>query len=210
MIVAIEGMDGAGKTTISNHIERQFGFINIEKPCKYLYENEKGVIDYSAFYNDLKRVYQESPRVRSEYFGWGNIIAVTKYPESNVVLDRHLASNYYWNGNRKLLKIFDKLIEKCGLPDITIFLYATPDERYKRLYKRNPKDIDLYDKSTFDDGTYKHIEFLNHYGFNYVMIDTNDKTISEVCREVDFIIKEHLYKHEGKDKGHKLQKSNRK
>ena len=30
MIIAIEGMDGAGKTTICNHIERAFNFINIE------------------------------------------------------------------------------------------------------------------------------------------------------------------------------------
>jgi len=105
---------------------------------------------------------------------------------------------------------FDNLVEECGLPDLTIFLYATPNERYKRLKKRNPKDIDLYDKSVFDDGTYKHIEFLNRYNFNYVMIDTNDKSIREVCTEVDHKINELLYKKDSDDNVYKLQRNNRK
>lgn len=210
MIIAVEGMDGAGKTTISSHIERKYNFINVEKPCKYLYEDKNGAIDYDKFKMDLKRIYKKGYKERSEYFGLGNIIAVNRFKGENIVLDRHLASNYYWNGTKKLRNFFDNLVEECGLPDLTIFLYATPNERYKRLKKRNPKDIDLYDKSVFDDGTYKHIEFLNRYGFNYVMIDTNDKSIKEVCMEVDHKINEILYKKDSDNNVYKLQRNNRK
>ena len=210
MIIAVEGMDGAGKTTISRHIERKYKFINIEKPCKYLYEDEHGKIDYMRFKKDLDRIYKKGCRERSEYFGEGNRIAVTRYPGENIVLDRHLASNYYWNGNKKLYRFYDNLVEECGTPDLTIFLYATPKERLKRLRRRNPMDIDIFDKSIFDDGTYKHIEFLNRYNFNYVMIDTNDKSIIEVCREVDCKINEMMYKQDGENYAYRLRRGNRK
>lgn len=193
MRIAIEGMDGAGKTTISRHIEKAFGFICIEKPTKYMFLTSTGKIDYVAFYSKLKEVYGSSDDVRSRFFGQGNYIASNMFLDNNVVYDRHLASNYYWNGTKKQKRYFDELVRVCGKPDITLFLYASPTERYKRLQKRNAKDIDLKDPKVFDDGTYKHIEFLNRYNFNYELIDTNDKTIAQVCREVDNIIKRMLY-----------------
>lgn len=205
MIIAIEGMDGAGKTTISQHIERTFNFIYVEKPCKYLYENQKGYIDYQKFEKELQYIYKRSPKERSIYFGKGNLIAVNRFKGQNVVLDRHLASNYFWNGDKKLNRYYDALVKECGLPDLTIFLYATPNERYTRLKKRNPKDIDLLDPTVFQDGTFKHIEFFNRYRFNYVMIDTNGKTIGEVCREVDWKIKELIHRKGYKEYERKLQ-----
>ena len=193
MIVAIEGMDGAGKTTICNHIERNFGFINIEKPTKYFFKDKKGNIDQEIFKKVLNKVYLMNNRNRSEFFGKGNELAVTMYPNCDIVLDRHIASNYYWNGDKSLKQFYSKLVGKCGKPDITIFLYATPSVRYTRLQKRNKKEMDLYDKSIFEDGTKKHIEFLEEYEMPYVIIDTNNKTISQVCREVDSVIKHIKY-----------------
>jgi len=189
MIVAIEGMDGAGKTTMCEYIEKKYKFINIEKPTKFLYEDEKGIIDYKEYYETLEMIYKTDALTRTKFFGQGNIIAVTKYPNSNIVLDRHLASNYYWNGNKNLYSYYEELIRQCGKPDITIFLYATPRTRYKRLKQRNWKDLDLKDSTIFEDGTEKHIEFLDHFNLNYQIINTNDKTIREVYREVDSIMK---------------------
>ena len=159
MIVAIEGMDGAGKTTICKHIEKKYKFINIEKPTKYIFEDKKGKIDYKIYYETLEMIYQTNQVTRSKFFGKGNQIAVTRYPGSDIVLDRHLASNYYWNGNPKLYNYYEQLISICGKPDITIYLYATPKTRYQRLKKRNWKDFDLKDSTIFEDGTEKHIEF---------------------------------------------------
>ena len=200
MIIAIEGMDGAGKTTICNHIERAFNFINIEKPTKYLFENKNGIIDYKEFYETLDKIYRSDEKTRSQFFGTGNLIAVTRYPNSNIVIDRHLASNYYWNGNKSLNKYYSELIKLCGKPDITIYLHATPKTRYLRLKKRNLNDLDLKDSTIFADGSEKNIEFLKRFNFEYRVIDTNNKSIKEVCREVDHILKEIIIKKEKRKK----------
>ena len=215
MIIAVEGMDGAGKTTISSHIERKYGFINVEKPCKYLYADERGVIDYDKFKRDLKRVYDSDSATRRKYFGEGNKIAVTRFEGADIVLDRHIASNFYWNHDpksRKSFNYFNNLVKECGTPDLTIFLYATPKERYRRLKKRNPNDVDLKDDTIFEDGTPEHIDFLRRFNFNYVMIDTNGKTIQEVCREVDHCISRLMYNKQDGDSGYayKIRRGDRK
>ena len=189
MIVAVEGMDGAGKTTLCSHIERTFNFINIDKPTKYLFMDDNGSIDYKRYYETLDMIYKSDDITRSKFFAKGNCIAVTKYPNNNIVLDRHLASNYYWNANKKLDKFFEELIKVCGKPDITIYLDATPQTRYKRLKARNLRDFDLNDQTIFADGKEKNIDFLERFGFNYRIVYTDNKSIKEVCREVDHILK---------------------
>ena len=189
MIVAVEGMDGAGKTTICSHIERAFNFINIDKPTKYLFIDDNGNIDYKSYFEALDMIYKSNELSRSKFFGKGNFLAVTKYPNSNIVLDRHLASNYYWNGNKKLYNFYKELIKICGKPDLTIYLDATPQTRYKRLKKRNFNDFDLNDPTIFTNGLEKNIEFLEDFGFNYKIIYTDNKNIKEVCREVDHVLK---------------------
>lgn len=189
MIIAIEGMDGVGKTTICKYIEEKLNFIYIDKPTKYLFEDNQGKIDYEKFYQTLDEIYKLDEESRTIFFGKGNIIAVTKYPEKDIVIDRHLVSNYYWNGNKELYNYYDDLIKKCGKPDITIYLYASPEVRYQRLKERNSNDIDLYDLSVFEDEKEKVLEFLNDFNLEYKIIDTNNKSIKDVCNEVENIIK---------------------
>ena len=189
MIVVIEGMDGVGKSTICNYIEKKYNFIYIDKPTKYLFEYENGTINYEEFYKTLDKIYKSDEKTRSQFFGIGNLIAVTRYPNSNVVIDRHIASNYYWNGNSSLSSYFSELIEICGKPDITIYLHATPKTRFLRLKTRNTNDLDLKDLTNFEDGSEKIIKFLNQYNFEYRVIDTDDKSLEEVYREVDNILK---------------------
>lgn len=189
MIIAVEGMDGVGKTTICKYIEERFNFIYIDKPTKYLFEDNQGKINYEKFYQTLDRIYELDEASRTIFFGKGNLIAVTKYPEKDIVIDRHLVSNYYWNGSKKLYNYYDELIKTCGKPDITIYLYASPKERYKRLKERNQNDLDLSDQTVFEDELEKVLEFLNDFNLEYKIIDTNNKSIEDVCHEVENIIK---------------------
>lgn len=188
VIIAVEGMDGSGKTTICKHIEKKYNFINVEKPTKYLFIESDGNINYDAFYEMLNKVYKKSKKYRSAFFGKGNELAIKMNYNSNIVLDRHIASNYYWNGSIFLTRFYKRLLFTCGKPTITIFLYATPKVRYERLKKRDKDDIDLYDKTIFEDGTKRYITFLNKMKMTYVIVDTNNKSINEVYKEVDDII----------------------
>lgn len=179
MIVAVEGMDGAGKTTVCKYISSHKDFHMVEKPTKYFF-NEK---DFNKI---LEEIYNSNALVRTTFFGLGNILAVNKY-DGNIILDRHLVSNYYWNSGSNLDAIYDILVKECA-PDLTILLYATSSTRYKRLSKRNPHDIDLLDPTVFEDGTDKMVKFLEKYNMKYVIVDTNNMTIDEMNKEVERII----------------------
>lgn len=189
MVVAVEGMDGVGKTTICNYIKEKYGFIYVEKPTKYLFENKDGSINYCKFKKKLEKVYKMDDKSRSIFFGKGNLLAIKRFKNKNIVLDRHLVSNYYWNGNDDLKLYFINLIKLCGKPDITIYLYASPAVRYERLKVRDSNDLDLSDSTVFDDGFEKCVNFLNEFDFKYKVIDTNNLKIHQVFNEVDRIMK---------------------
>ena len=56
MMIAIEGMDGVGKTEISKHIAKQYGFIFIEKPLHYFY-NDGAEHKYADLMKVAERMY---------------------------------------------------------------------------------------------------------------------------------------------------------
>ena len=199
MIIAVEGMDGAGKTTICKYIEKKYGFVNVEKPTKYLFE-KNGEVDNDTFNRELQKMYNCDNKIRSVFFGAGNLLAVTKFKGNNIVLDRHFASNYFWNGDQCLDKYFGELIRVCGKPDITIFLHATPQTRYKRLLNRDRNDLDLHDDSIFLDGTVENINFLEKFEFNYALVETEDRTIEEVCQAIDEVVCNIVTKEQGSER----------
>lgn len=190
MMIAVEGMDGVGKTEISKYISIKYGFTFIEKPLHYFYSD-----DANEKYNDLmsiaKKLYEiDDSILLSWYISLGNIYVARVFQNENVVIDRHLVSNYYWNGNSDTDPIFKTLIEVTGVPDLTILLYATPKTRMERLEKRNKYDPDLDDPEKKDDGYNKMIYFLEKYNLPYIVIDTENKTLDEVKQIVDDEIKQ--------------------
>ena len=54
MRIAIEGMDGSGKTTVSKILAQKLGYKYLDKPFKFLYERDKQDRDLSncAMYKD--------------------------------------------------------------------------------------------------------------------------------------------------------------
>ena len=107
------------------------------------------------------------------------------FQNDNIVIDRHLVSNYYWNGSTDSDPVFKALIETSGTPDLTILLYATPKTRMERLRKRDKDDPDLDDPEKKDDGYNKMVYFLEKYNLPYIVIDTESKTLDEVKQIVD-------------------------
>lgn len=189
MMIAVEGMDGVGKTAISKHICEQFGFNYIEKPLHYFY-NDGADKEYEDLMKVANRMYDINDSiVKSWYFSLGDIYVARMFADQDVVIDRHLVSNYYWNGNYESELIFKTLIETSGTPDLTILLYATPKTRMERLKKRNEDDPDLSDPDKMDDGYNKMIYFVEKFNLPCIVIDTDDKSLDEVKQIVDSEIK---------------------
>lgn len=185
MMIAIEGMDGVGKTEISKHIAKQYGFIFIEKPLHYFY-NDGAEHKYADLMKVAERMYDINDNmIKSWYFSLGNIYVARMFKNENVVIDRHLVSNYYWNGDLESEPIFESLIATSGVPDLTILLYATPKTRLERLRKRDKEDPDLSDPDKMDDGYNKMIYFVEKFKLPYIVIDTENKTLDEVKQIVN-------------------------
>lgn len=189
MMIAVEGMDGVGKTEISKHICDNHGFKFIEKPLHYFY-NDGAEQKYADLMKVANRMYDIDDNVlKSWYIALGNIYVARMFKDEDIVIDRHLVSNYYWNGSIDSDPVFRALIETSGTPDLTILLYATSKTRMERIAKRDKNDPDLDDPEKKDDGYNKMISFLEKFNLPYLVIDTENITLDEVKGIVDKEIK---------------------
>ena len=184
MVIAVEGLDGSGKSTIAKNLSKKLDFIYVEKPLKYLFANNNSD-GYEELMSLAKKIYEvKSDSIRASFIGMGLLAAYDKFKDQNIVLDRHFLSNYFWNGSEESKYIFDGLIKTIGKPDLTIILYASPEERYQRIKKRDQNDPDLNDKDMLIDGYPKMIDFANENNFNYLYVDTSNKDEKEVLEEI--------------------------
>ena len=187
MIIAVEGMDGVGKTTVAKSIEKDLSFKYVKDPLKELFE-----IDDEHLIKISNKIFNsKDDRLISWYLGLGDSYALSKYQDKDIVMDRHILLNYFWNGNENTEKIFETLIDMFGRPDLTILLQATPATRRRRIEERNPNDPDLQKQTMREYGYDKMIEFLDKYKYNYVVIDTDELSEEETLEECKKKIKEY-------------------
>lgn len=194
MVIAIEGMDGCGKTTISKKIVDKLNYIYVDKPLRFLFSNDN-TDGYEELMSLAQKVYDvEDDLIRAWFIGMGSIVACRMYENKDIIIDRHLLSNYFWNGSENSEKAFDAIINIIGKPDLTIILYASPEDRYKRIYSRDKNDPDLKDPEKFVDGYNKMIYFAEQKQLNYVILDTTNKSIDEVLNMSLDIINNYIEK----------------
>ena len=187
MISAIEGMDGVGKTTIAISLEKYLSFKYVKDPLKELFE-----IDDEHLIKISDKIFNsKDDKLISWYLGLGDSYALSKYKNKDIIMDRHILLNYFWNGNTNTEKIFETLIDMFGRPDLIILLRANSSTRMKRIKDRNPNDPDLQKPNMFEYGYDKMIEFLKKYEYNYVVIDTDELSKEETLEECKKKIKEY-------------------
>ncbi len=202
MKVAIEGMDGVGKSTIAKMIAANYNMIYLEKPLKDLFETSSN--EGSKTLAEIsKKIYKfDNEILKAWFFGMGNLYSFLNHENDDLVIDRHFASNYFWNGTPSTKTIFANMIELIGVPDTTIVLSASPNTRMERLYNRNPNDYDLTDSEKNVMGYDKILSFLREFDIPHSVVDTEGKTIEEVYSEVSSIVmqvkKEKVVKRLGK------------
>ena len=176
MHIAIEGIDGVGKTTLAKNLAEKIGFQCIEKHLHALLDGE----DMEQIPQYLKVTqyinHSEDALLRAWFYALGNIYMKEHYKSTDIVTDRYFASNYSWNGNTENEFIFDFLIRKLGKPQITFLLYADENARKNRILKRNSADPDLANfHGDFSLRMYHKLDsFLKRYDFNYFPLDTSN------------------------------------
>ncbi|MBP5684498.1 MAG: AAA family ATPase [Bacilli bacterium] len=172
MRIAIEGLDGVGKTAIAKYLA---SVLNYEYKRDHL-DNMLG-IDEEHFFK-IKDKIKDYDDVRTLLF-MSSLAYVTK-EDKNVIYDRFILSEYYYDGTKDTFSWFDNYCKTEVLPDLTIILYASDQVRRERLQKRNMNDPDLKKMFSSEEMYKKMIYFANYANLNYVVIDTDNLSIEDV------------------------------
>jgi len=184
MHIAIEGIDGVGKSSVSKKIAEILGFIYVEKPLHYLFDEGDGLKNYIRIRDFVNK---QSDRVFTSWFyGLGNIYTLMRFKGENIITDRHLLSNYSWSGTSESEPVFDLLVQKIGCPDITFILYASPETVLKRISSRDENDNDK-SKVQYIPELYNKMElFCIKHKMLYEIIQTDNLSFEE---EVALIVR---------------------
>ncbi len=180
MRIAIEGMDGVGKTTLAKILVKKLDYEYVDKPFKFLFNGLN--LDENEIKNIEWKLYEtQDEALITLFYGMGLLYGTRCNLSENIIYDRHFVSNYYWHGTEETETLHNELIKLCGEPDLTILLKAKISTRMQRIYDRNHDDKDLSNCAMYDDGYDKMEKFLESNGFNYIVIDTDNLMPDEVA-----------------------------
>ncbi len=181
--IAIEGMDGVGKTTVCELLAKRTGFAFITKPLHYLTDGD--VQEWPSYFRARDIANQSDNHNFSAWFyGLGIIYSYEKFKNTNIITDRHIVSNYCWSGEPGNMDIFDLLIKKVGKPTLTVILYADEKTIKNRLLNRNVQDSDLKRIDKTEMVYEKMVSFCELKHFPYVVIDTSNLNPSEIVDKI--------------------------
>lgn len=135
---------------------------------------------------------QEDINLKAWFYGLGNILLTRQFKDINIVTDRHLVSNYFWNSTEDNADLFKCLVDITGKPDLSILIYTSPDVRLQRILGRNAKDSDIDEIHLFPYAYEKMESFLKNNSMKYALLDSSELNLFEVVDEVIRIVKKEL------------------
>ena len=192
MHIAIEGMDGVGKTTAGKKLAERLHFRFVEKPLHYMLDSEGHFENYIRA-RDYINQQVDDDALRAWFYGLGNIYLYHKFVGEDIITDRHLLSNYFWCGGEKTEPIYQCLIRLIGKPDYTFLLWATPEAGTMRLRQRDPEDPDIPKADLYSESREKMEGFLIRYSMKYKAIDTThldaDGVVNVMMESLDPLLK---------------------
>ena len=179
MIIAVEGIDGAGKTSVAKKLSEKLGFTFVEKALKSAFSISKEV--YISLRESLKSYTKEDPNAMAIFFLLNN--AVCNVSGENIIADRYIMTNYFFYGNEKNKPLYTAFLDVTGKPKYTVVLTADNNTLIKRIKSRGLSKSDeekelrkVNRKIHFDD---KVVPFLEENDLNYIVVDTSKLSADE-------------------------------
>ena len=185
--IAIEGMDGVGKTTTCKLLAERLGYKFIEKNLRFLFDENN---EFDNYFRIRDKVNANPDRLFTSWFyGLGNIYLYTMFKGENIITDRHFLSNYAWSGTDDNTEVYDLLVKKLGFPDLTVILYADETAIFNRLRSRDEHDCDLDKVKKAKEKYEKMVFFCEKYKMPYMVVDTSnltpDQTVELIMKRVE-------------------------
>lgn len=169
MHIAVEGFDGVGKSTTAKKLAQVTGFLLVEKPLHFLFD-EEGDREYIRIRDAVNK--SKNKKFTGWFYGLGNIYLYEKFKGQNIITDRHILSNYCWSGASETDYIFDAIYKTIGAPDFTFLISADPEVIERRMKKRDPNDSDLRKVKYIKDAYEKMQTVLDRYEMPGIVLDT--------------------------------------
>ena len=180
--IAIEGMDGVGKTTASKLLAKRLGYKFVDKNLRELLDDGDS---YDNYIRIRDKVNASPDRLFTAWFyALGNIYLHTAHEKENIVTDRYFLSNYAWSGTENNTEVYDLLVKKLGFPDLTVILYADEHAILSRLRHRDELDSDIKKVTLAKEKYEKMIYFCEKYKMPYMVIDTSNLSPEEVVEVI--------------------------
>lgn len=188
MFIAIEGIDGAGKTSLSKMLANKLN---------YEYSSQKELSIHMDIPDDQYLTYCHNYRntVNADADSMLMLYSLSCFlsgRKENVVCDRHLATVFFWYGNKTTLFIAETIYKLTKKPDFTIILNVTVDTALTRIKKKLENNTinkfeaqrDFKKAKEADKFVQNVIPFLQHFNLPYVIIDADEKTVDEILDDV--------------------------
>ncbi len=185
MHIAIEGIDGVGKSTIARILEkelnkRNLNFTLVEKPLHLLFDENGKEENYLRIRNVVNL--STNKKYTAWFYGLGNIFLYEHFKGQNIITDRHILSNYCWSGADETDYIFNAIFETTKAPSFTFLLYANEEALKQRLKKRNEKDSDLH-KVQYLEKAYERMQsLLIRYNMPHYFIDSSNIEVENLAQ----------------------------
>ena len=185
MLISVEGQDGVGKSIVVEYLSKNLNIPSVKRPIDKLL-----LLDDEHSQKITEKIHSEySSDIQAMYYLMGYLSVLEDSKKTDLLLDRGFLSTYYFSCNNNNNFLFDMFAYKFGLPDITIVLHASVQERINRIRGRNPYDVDLNKKRLYIDGYNKFFEALSKYNVPYLLISNENLSIDQTCNLVFSLLK---------------------
>lgn len=200
-IIAIEGTDGSGKTTIRKYLYKKItervGERPLSMPAFYWGDIQSTHIIVESKYGDgiedkekVLNAYLTDKILLSKHILSKNIM------ERNILLDRYYISdiiNHHLNMKLPLEYLLNKYsTNKIIKPDIWIFINTKPDIAYNRV-KRRSKPVNQWETKSIINRKYEIYKKIFQNGLceggKVICIENNMQNTEELYKKLDEVVK---------------------
>lgn len=134
IFIVIEGLDGVGKTAVTNYFARKYGYKVVKTPT-YPLQSLRRLFDYS-----------KNATFRMLYYLLASVIASFQIchllKKSHVICDRYIISTIAYHECAGANTTIARYISRCILhPNLSIHLTATEDIRNARMAHRSSPNL---------------------------------------------------------------------